>query len=223
MSIITEITKEIKIGISHRRQLMGAQQKRDALAPRAGDVAPDFTLFDIAGKESVTLSDFQGKKPVALVFGSFTWPPYVKGTVSVQQIYERYHDDVQFLNIYIREAHPTDGWWLGYKYTKKLIQRIFGTKASMEHQDPKTIEERRATASECEAALDYGVRTYVDEMDDQVNYAYAAWPTRLYLIGLDGKVVYAGGQGPYDFRPAKLEAAIEEYLGQEERITSENK
>ena len=42
--------------------------------------------------------------------------------------------------------------------------------------------------------------------------AYAAWPTRLYLVGLDGKVVYAGGLGPYDFKPEKLKAAIEKYL-----------
>jgi hypothetical protein len=56
------------------------------------------------------------------------------------------------------------------------------------------------------------VRTYVDEMDDAVNNAYAAWPTRLYLIGLDGRVVYAGGMGPYDFKPAKLKAAIDAYL-----------
>jgi peroxiredoxin len=44
----------------------------NAKAPRAGDIAPDFTLFDISGKDSVTLSDFRGVKPVALVFGSFT-------------------------------------------------------------------------------------------------------------------------------------------------------
>jgi len=78
----------------------------------------------------------------------------------------------------------------------------------MEHYDPQTIEERRAVAGECQTALEYGVRTYVDEMDDTVNNAYAAWPTRLYLIDLGGKVVYAGGLGPYGFKPAKLEAAI---------------
>lgn len=82
----------------------------------------------------------------------------------------------------------------------------------MEQYQPKTIEERRAVAGECTQALQYGVRTHVDEMDDAVNAAYAAWPTRLYLIGLDGRVVYAGKIGPQNFRPAKLEAAIEEYL-----------
>ena len=87
-------------------------------------------------------------------------------------------------------------------------------KASMEHEDPKTMEERRATAGECEAALQYGIKTYVDEMDDHVNHAYAGWPTRLYLVGMDGKIVYAGGQGPYGFKPAKLKTAIEDHLNQ---------
>lgn len=84
----------------------------------------------------------------------------------------------------------------------------------MEHEDPQTIEERRATAGECESALQYGIKTYVDEMDDHVNHTYAGWPTRLYLIGKDGKIVYAGGQGPFNFKPAKLHTAIKKYLSQ---------
>ena len=84
----------------------------------------------------------------------------------------------------------------------------------MEHYDPKTLKERRAVAGECETALKIDVRTYVDDMDDAVNNAYAAWPTRIYLVGKDGKVVYAGGMGPYDFKPAKLKTAIESYLEQ---------
>jgi hypothetical protein len=133
--------------------------------------------------------------------------------VSLAELYEQYHEQVQFLSIYIREAHPVDGWWLGRRLTKSIIEKFF-PKVSMEHYDPKTIEERRAVAGECETALQYGVRTYVDYMDDAVNKAYAAWPTRLYLIGLDGKVVYCGGLGPYDFKPVKLKAAIENYLAQ---------
>ena len=131
--------------------------------------------------------------------------------MSIQKLYEQYHADVQFLSIYIREAHPIDGWWMGRRLTKKFMLRM-APKVSMEHYDPKTIEERRAVAGECETALQYGIRTYVDEMDDYVNKAYAAWPTRLYLIGLDGSVVYAGGLGPYNFKPKKLRSAIDGYL-----------
>ncbi len=101
-------------------------------------------------------------------------------------MYEKYHEQVQFLSIYIREAHPVDGWWLGRRLTKNIMLKM-APKVSMEHYDPKTIEERRAVAGECETALQYGIHTYVDEIDDYVNDTYAAWPTRLYLIGTDGK------------------------------------
>ena len=112
--------------------------------------------------------------------------------------------------IYIREAHPKDGWWFGGGLPGLMIKLY--SKASTRHYDPKTIEERRAVAQECEAALQYGIRTYVDEIDDPVNKAYAAHPTRLYLVGVDGKVVYAGGIGPFGFKPAELKDAIGRYL-----------
>lgn len=44
----------------------------DDRAPKKGDVAPDFTLKSIDGKSEVTLSDFRDKKPVVLIFGSWT-------------------------------------------------------------------------------------------------------------------------------------------------------
>ena len=44
----------------------------DAKAPKVGDVAVDFELRDIRGENPVRLSDFRGKTPVALIFGSFT-------------------------------------------------------------------------------------------------------------------------------------------------------
>lgn len=129
----------------------------------------------------------------------------------LQELYAKYHQEIHFLSIYIREAHPIDGWWLGRRLTRAIFNTFF-PKASMEHFDPKTIEERRAVAIECEEALQYGIRTYVDEMDDFVNKAYAAWPTRLYMVGLDGRVKYAGGLGPYGFKPKALKEAIDEYL-----------
>jgi hypothetical protein len=58
--------------ITYRREAKAWQKQYDALAPKAGDVAPDFELRDVRGENPVRLSDFQGQKPVALVFGSFT-------------------------------------------------------------------------------------------------------------------------------------------------------
>ncbi len=82
----------------------------------------------------------------------------------------------------------------------------------MDVYDPKTIEERRRVARDCQDALEYGIKTYVDEMNDAVNEAYAAHPTRLYLVGLDGLVKYAAGVGPWGFKPAELGEAIKSHI-----------
>ena len=48
------------------------QTKADATAPKVGELAPDFELKDPEGATSVRLADFRGKRPVALIFGSYT-------------------------------------------------------------------------------------------------------------------------------------------------------
>ena len=72
MTIFSELVDDIRYMFKFRKEHMDVQKKLDSKAPRAGDLAPDFTLTDVSGTRSVTLSDFRGKKPVALVFGSFT-------------------------------------------------------------------------------------------------------------------------------------------------------
>ena len=120
----------------------------------------------------------------------------MKGAVSLRDLYEQYVGAIQFLMIYIREAHPTDGWYMG----KHDIRQH------------RTIEERREVASQCELTLQYGIPTLVDEMDDAVMGAYAAHPDRLYLLGKDGRIAYAGGRGPFGFKPSELGAAVDREL-----------
>jgi hypothetical protein len=48
------------------------QKNYDTSAPKVGDLAPDFELADVNGENPVRLSNFRSRKPVALVFGSFT-------------------------------------------------------------------------------------------------------------------------------------------------------
>ncbi len=72
MTILAELFDDAKFILKFRMKVMKQQKALNAKAPKAHDLAPDFTLSDISGTESVTLSDFRGKKPVALVFGSYT-------------------------------------------------------------------------------------------------------------------------------------------------------
>ena len=135
--------------------------------------------------------------------------------MSLHDLYLKYNKQIKFIKVYIREAHPVDGWWFGKGFMNTLL-RLSKSKVSWEIYDPKTIEERRAAASDCEESLQYGIKTYVDEIDDPVNKAFAAWPTRLYLINTAGVVVYAGGLGPFGFKPATLGQAIQNYLAAEQ-------
>jgi hypothetical protein len=48
------------------------QLSQDPMSPKVGDLAPDFELQDPEGVAQIRLSDFRGKRPVALVFGSYT-------------------------------------------------------------------------------------------------------------------------------------------------------
>ena len=131
--------------------------------------------------------------------------------MSLHDLYEEYRDRVQFLVIYMREAHPIDGWWLGGGLFGLLL-KIKGTKATKDVYDPKTMQDRKQVAARCELELKHGIPTLVDEMNDPVNRAYAAMPTRIYLIGIDGRVVYAGGLGPWGFKSQELKTAIEGLL-----------
>ena len=55
-----------------RKKHRARQTQLDALAPKQGEVAPDFELRDANGENPVRLSDFRGQTPTALIFGSFT-------------------------------------------------------------------------------------------------------------------------------------------------------
>ncbi len=46
--------------------------RRATGGPKEGDKAPDFRLKDAKGSAEVALSSFRDKKPVVLIFGSYT-------------------------------------------------------------------------------------------------------------------------------------------------------
>ncbi len=46
--------------------------RRPDKAPKAGDVAPTFTLASFDGNREVSLGSSRGKRPVVLFFGSYT-------------------------------------------------------------------------------------------------------------------------------------------------------
>ena len=54
------------------RERLDAVMRRDQMGPKEGEVPPNFNLQRMGSEERVELSSFKSKKPVALVFGSYT-------------------------------------------------------------------------------------------------------------------------------------------------------
>lgn len=124
-------------------------------------------------------------------------------------MHQRYQDRVQFLGIYVREAHAANGWWPQAK-----------GQAACNVTQPTTLGERFGVAQQCSRALHMAMPLLVDEMDDRVGHAYSGMPDRLYIIDRQGRVAYKGGRGPFGFRPLEMEQALAMLLLDEDSAAS---
>jgi len=115
---------------------------------------------------------------------------------------EKYKDQVQFLLVYVREAHATDGWQAKANERDRVLLAY-----------AETIEQKEEHATACARKLDIRFPVMVDKMDNKVERDYTGMPDRLYLVGRDGRIAWKGDKGPAGFRPPELEAAIQKELG----------
>jgi len=103
--------------------------------------------------------------------------------------------------VYIREAHPSDGWQVPQNVREDIV-----------YASPKTYDERCRLASLCEAGLGIEFPAVVDNMDDKTEEAYTAWPDRLYVVDRDGRIAYKSGPGPRGFKAAGVAQALARLL-----------
>ena len=120
---------------------------------------------------------------------------------ALEELAERYRDRVAFFVVYIKEAHPENGWVLSSNRDEGIAL-----------EDPTSDAERAEGAEACTVRLRIRMPVLVDAIDNEVARRYGGWPDRLYLIGRDGRVAFQGGEGPFGFKPEELEAAIESEL-----------
>jgi len=175
------------------RQELGSLQP----GPKLDESAPDFTLRTVDGKQELTLSKLTGPQPVVLVFGNFTCSPFRGQAGNVEKLYRRYRDRATFGMVYVREAHPSDGW-----------AAESNERAGISLRQPRSYEERVGVAQRCSRVLSLGMPILVDTIDDRVGATYSGMPSRLYLIDQAGKVAYKSGRGPFGFKPAELEQSL---------------
>lgn len=179
------------------RGFFGSEIGSHQEGPMPGELAPDFDLQTQDGVARIHLKDWIGEKPVVLIFGNFTCGPFRRIYPEFDELSKRYKDKAHFFGIYVREAHPADGW---------LMES--NTKLGVSLNQPKTFDERINVAKTCASQLKYSIPLLVDTIDDQVGNMYSGMPARAYVIDKSGKVTYQSGRGPFGFKPAEMEQSL---------------
>jgi hypothetical protein len=116
--------------------------------------------------------------------------------------YEEHKAFADFVVVYVREAHPADGWQVGQNVKQGLV-----------YNEPTTYGARKEIARKCEVGLALKVPIVVDKMDDAVEKAYAGWPDRIYIVGTDGRIAFVGAPGPAGFKPDEARKALLPLIG----------
>jgi peroxiredoxin len=182
---------------SFMQQLAAARAPIEAAAPKVGEPAPAFTAQYLSASgeltgESVSLADFHGR-PLALLFGNYTCPVYRGQIERFNEIFAELHTQLDFLLIYISEAHPEDGWQVKINHTQDIV-----------YTQPDRLEERAAIAADCIDRYGIPMPKAIDDMDNSLNKLYSGSPERLYLIDADGIVRHRSPPGP--FKMSAIEA-----------------
>ena len=174
-----------------RKELNGKQMN----GPKAGEEAPDFELPSLEGKK-VRLSDYAGQNNVVLTFGSATCPMTAGSIRGLNRLHEQYSDqDVQFLFVYVREAHPGEDLPAHRSLDDK-------TEAAQLFRDEEGVE----------------MPILVDRLDGSVHRQYGTRPNSTYVIDNSGRVAFRAVWT----RPSVVEEALEELLEHQEESGKEH-
>jgi len=169
--------------------------------PKRGTPAPRVQLARADGSGSVKVTSPEPGKPVVLVFGSYTCPNFRKAAGALNELSERFGGQVSFLLVYIREAHATDSW-----------QSTVNEREHVQIAPAASMEQKRDYATMCQRKLHLRFPSVVDGLDNAAEQAYAAWPSRVYVISAGGVVRFSSGLIEEEFDRAALESAIKSVI-----------
>ena len=120
----------------------------------------------------------------------------MNSVVDTEDWYQEYKDDANFLMVYIEEAHPGNS--------------IEG----LEVNAATSMEEKLELAELCTTSGDLNLPTVLDELDNAVEIAYAAFPDRIYVLDADGVVQYKTATGPFGWDIEEATAGLEAVLAE---------
>jgi peroxiredoxin len=172
-----------------RREMQpGRSAGRWNLAPEPGDEAPGFELQSLDG-EMVKLSDFKGTRNVVITFGSATCPQTAASIGGLRSLAHEFSQaEVQFLLIYVREAHP-----------------------GADLPPHNTIEDklRAALMLREQERIDFPV--LVDHLGGEIHRKYGALPNSSFIVDKSGRIAYRSLAS----HAPSMGAALEELLDRE--------
>ena len=153
--------------------------------PKPGERAPDFKARSLDG-DKIKLSDFRGEKNVVLTFGSVSCPMTAGSIGGLNDLYEDYRDeDVEFLLIYVREAHPGEQVPAHESYDDKVH-------AAELLRDEEDVE----------------MPILVDDVSGRIHRDYGRMPNSTYIIDKSGRVAFRA----LWTRPSVIHEALDELL-----------
>ena len=89
-----------------------------------GQRAPNPSVVTLDGTSHPHLLNFcRGNRPLVLNFGSWSCPVFRARTQEFLSIVRQFRDVVDFLTVYIEEAHPSNGW--AFEVSTKIPLKLF--------------------------------------------------------------------------------------------------
>jgi tetratricopeptide (TPR) repeat protein len=185
---------------TREKKLAADLSPRSALAATglgAGQAAPNFNATRMGTDARVSLAELRNDGPVLLVFGSYTCPNFRSAADTLNKLYPEYKNQIPFYLIYIREAHSTNDWASTRNQREGIVLK-----------PAVNMGERQDHATMCVRKLHIEFPTLVDSMEGSAEKAYAAWPSKAFVVDKRGKILFSTGLSEQDFRPNDLEAAL---------------
>lgn len=135
-------------------------------AAKPGDSLPPFQIVSTNG-ESLENRDVFGDKPVLLIFGSMTCPMTASAMPSLQALYAEFSGQIDFIMLYVREAHP------GEHFTQS-----------------ETIEDKLENARTLKQFYDIRWTVAVDNIDGDLHRALDPKPNAAFLMSNTGEILF---------------------------------
>ncbi len=138
----------------------------DKNSPNDDNVVPHFELKDLEG-ETISNADLFDGRPTLLTFGSRTCPMTVSSVDPLKTLYGEFGDEVQFVTVNVREAHPAE-----------QIRQPGSMAKKMEH----------ARAMKAELELPWTVLT--DDLEGSFHRGMDPKPNSSYVVGPTGRILF---------------------------------